>query len=120
MEPVREVAVKRPRRWRLIAVAITVAVLVLCYLPSDAAPHPPVVNLDKLLHALAFCAVAFAWRRAGLGVVQTLVLGVVLGAVTEGGQALMRAGRTGDALDFACDAAGVLCGLVLARIGSNR
>ena len=120
MDSAREIAIRRPTRWRLLACACTVGVLVLCYLPGDATPHPPIVNLDKVLHGLAFCAVAFAWRRAGLTVLQTLALGFGLAAVTEGGQALMQSGRSGDVGDFAADLGGVALGLLLARHGGKR
>ncbi len=104
---------------RLLALGTTLAVLVLCWLPGEVTPHMPVHGLDKLLHAAAFCALAIAWRCAGLRAWRVLILGVALAAVTEGGQALMRSGRTGDVQDFLADVVGLLAGLALARIGAR-
>ncbi|MDJ0523367.1 MAG: VanZ family protein [Planctomycetota bacterium] len=117
MQQTREIAARRPARWRVLAVLCTSAVLVMCFLPGDATPSAPVVNLDKVVHVVAFAAVAFAWRRSGLSATRTLALGLALAVITEVGQSLLQQGRSGDVLDFAADAAGVLLGLLLARGG---
>ena len=104
---------------RLLALGTTLAILVLCWLPGEATPHLPLHGFDKLLHAAAFCALALTWRFAGLEELRVLLLGAALAALTEGGQALMRSGRTGDVQDFLADVAGLLAGLALARIGAR-
>jgi len=120
VEEVRDIAARPPAYWRVLAVLCTLAVLVMCFLPGSAVPASPAVNFDKLVHALAFCAVAFAWRRAGLSLAATLALGLALAAFTEGGQAVLRSGRTGDVADFAADAFGVAVGLLIAQLGVRR
>ena len=119
MARVRETAVRRFGVWHLLALALTAGLLVLCFLPANATPEAPVVNFDKVVHAVAFAAVTFAWRRAGLSTLQALVLGLVLGVVTEGGQTLLANGRQGDVLDLAADAVGVLLALLLTRGGGG-
>lgn len=110
---------KRFGPWHLIALALTTGLLVLCFLPGDATPEAPMVNFDKAVHAIAFAAVTFAWRRAGLGLLPALLLGVTLAIVTEGGQALLANGRSGELLDLAADAVGVVLGLVLTARGGD-
>ena len=104
----------------MLAVLCTLGVLVMCFLPGEAVPASPAMTFDKLVHALAFCAVAFAWRRAGLAPWTALGFGLALAAFTEGGQALLRSGRTGDVADFVADACGVVLGLLLAGLGARR
>jgi VanZ family protein len=105
--------------WQLIALGLTAGLLVLCFLPADATPEAPVVNFDKVLHVVAFATVTFAWRRAGLSMLQALILGLALGVVTEGGQTLLANGRQGDVLDLAADVVGVLLALLLTRGGGD-
>ena len=75
--------------WRLIAILGTGAVIVLCFMPGRHVPAPSVIGLDKFFHALAFFAVAYAWHRSGLAAGHVLLLGLLLAAGTEIGQAIL-------------------------------
>jgi VanZ family protein len=105
---------------RLLALGITVGIVVLCLLPHQAIPEVGPRQTDKVVHVAMFLVFAMAWRRAGAGVLGTIVAGLVLAGATEGLQGILPIGRTADLLDVAADAAGLAAGLLLARATSSR
>lgn len=104
------------RRWRYLAWAITLLIVIACLLPPDDLPELPGSHLDKLQHLTAFFLLGFAWHRSGLSWLLVLVVGVALGFFTEFGQHLLRSGRTGDAFDLLADLGGVAAGVLASRL----
>lgn len=98
--------------WRLLAWASTIGVAVLCLVPGPDLPEAPVMSHDKVLHALAFFVVGFAWRRSNLAWHRSLLVGLALAAGTELGQAYLVPGRHGDWIDFAADTVGLILGIL--------
>ena len=98
-----------PLCWRAgFAVSVVVQVLVL-YLPRVPAPPGP-GELDKVVHALVFAAVAWTGLRIGLPSGPLIGLLLANAVVSEVYQGLFLSQRTGDPLDTAADAIGVLLG----------
>jgi VanZ family protein len=110
--------------WLTIIALLTFAWLTL-------APHPLPDNdvgmwfegVDKVVHALMLwgitCAVIFDYKRSGkrlsLRPVAVIAVSVMLlSVVDEWAQSAMNIGRTGDVLDLAADAVGIVVGLVTA------
>ena len=105
--------------WRLAALLGTLVLLVACWVPASTLPSAAVLSWDKLLHMVAFLAVSFCWRRAGLGTRRTLLLCVLLAVGTEVGQSLLAGGRQGDVYDALADLVGSVLGTALAvRLGA--
>ena len=100
--------------WRLAALLGTLILLVACWVPTSKLPSAATLSWDKLLHAIAFLAVSFCWRRAGLDTRRTLLLCLVLAVGTEVGQSLLAGGRQGDVLDVLADLIGAVLGTALA------
>lgn len=100
--------------WRWLAWSGTLLVVALCYAPAPDLPGPDVPNLDKLAHVVAFLGIGLAWRLSGLAPRRVLLLGLGLVLLTEVGQAVLPTGRTGDVVDAAADALGLVVGLWLA------
>lgn len=100
-------------RWRLLAWASTLGVILMCFLPSENVPDTGASGMDKVFHALAFFAVGYSWRRTGLAAGRVLALGIALALGTELGQALLSRDRSGDWLDAGADIAGVVLGLIV-------
>ena len=90
-------------------VAVVLLSLVVLFSPRAPSEHA-IPNLDKLVHAALFAALAattwwrFAAHRAGLVAV------IAYGAASELIQWRALANRDGDVRDFAADAAGALLG----------
>ena len=100
-------------RWIVFAVCVVVQTLVL-YLPRVPAPPAP-HELDKLVHAAVFAAVAWTGLRAGVPT-RPLMLALLANAVvSEVYQSLFLPHRSGDPLDATADAVGVLVVWLLSR-----
>jgi hypothetical protein len=102
-------------RWA--AIGWSVCIFLGLSIPSSGLPD--LTNRDKWLHGIIFSGFAYLWRRAGLSEKQTLLWGIIYGVVSEIYQAIMPIGRSGDWQDTAADIAGVLLGLLLARLAAR-
>lgn len=102
------------RLWRWAFGLAVLGQLVLLYWPrpvSDGGlPH-----LDKVAHLLAFAAVAWTGRQAGLALRPLVVALVGHGVLSEVLQATALPDRSGDPVDVVADWAGVLLGCLLPR-----
>jgi hypothetical protein len=108
------------RAWLAAALGVSVAILVGCLLPARSLPHLPGSALDKVQHLLAFALFGLAWHRVGLALRRVLLLGVLLAALTEVGQVLLREGRAGEWLDALADVAGVTVGAGISVLAGRR
>ena len=124
----------RPARrlWTGAAVAWTILILVLCFLPADwlgvAAVEEgffriPMPAPDKVVHFTLFAGFAVLWtlaswpRRAAVAVAAA---GLALAVGTELGQNLPIVARDGNLLDALADSLGVLAGATLAPVYLGR
>ncbi len=101
-------------RWKTLAWAGTLGVLVMCFLPRRDVPALDAWGLDKLVHAAAFFAVGFCWCRATGNVRGAILIGLLLAVGTEVIQQAFIDGRHGDVLDIVADAFGLTLGTLLA------
>jgi VanZ family protein len=100
-------------RWIAFLVCVVVQTLVL-YLPRVPAPSAP-HGMDKLVHAAVFAAVAWTGLRAGVPT-RPLMLALLANAVvSEVYQSTFLPHRSGDPLDAAADAVGVLAVWLVSR-----
>jgi hypothetical protein len=95
----------------VVAVAANLALL---YWPRAVSPGG-VPHLDKLVHLVAFAAVAWAGLRAGLPARWLLPVLVLHAVSSELVQARLLTRRSGDPVDVAADLLGTLAGTLLAR-----
>jgi hypothetical protein len=116
VSPVSEPVLRFGHGWRALAWT-GVVVLVAASLAPAGEPLGP-EHFDKLLHAVAYASVAFAfggfcgrtrYLRTGFGL-------LLLGAALEVAQLALTADRSADWLDLAANAAGILTGLSLAAL----
>jgi VanZ family protein len=105
------------RRWRIVSVGLLLAVVALAVMPQP--PTALSTGWDKMNHALAFCALGFAWRlafpagwRQGLGVAAALLL---FGVGIEVAQSFVP-GRQADGIDLLADALGGAVGLSMVAV----
>jgi len=100
------------RPWRVISVLLFVAVMVLALMPQ--VPTEFSTGWDKMNHALAFCALAFAWRLGFPGGGwRWVLLGLALLA-TGGAIEIVQyfvPGRQADWADLFADAVGGAIGM---------
>lgn len=107
------------RRATVAFVAVVLLSLVVLFSPRAPSEHA-IPNLDKVVHAALFAALAattwwrFAAHRAGLVAV------VVYGALSEIIQSVLLPSRDGDIRDFSADVAGALLGWLLVRRLTER
>jgi len=98
----------------MVFVGAVVANLVLLYLPwpdgGSGLPH-----VDKVVHLLAFAAVAWSGLRARVPASWLLPVLALHAGVSELVQDLLIPGRSGDVADVAADLVGILAGSALAR-----
>lgn len=106
----------------LLAWLWALALLVVCMLPGNRLPEEPVVNTDKIFHAVAFGLLAYLWVR-GWKRQQTsafvrnrawllaLVSTVVFGGLIELLQENLAQNRSADPLDWLFDSLGALVGV---------
>ena len=108
-------ALFNPTLLRWAAIGWTITISIGCFWPSSGLPDLS-SNRDKYLHLLIFLLFAFLWRTVGWSVGRVLAAGVIYAGLIELVQAVIPAiNRSGDWLDFAADAVGVLIGLLLAQ-----
>jgi len=100
------------RRDRAVLAAVVTAHLLLLYWPDTVggggSAHP-----DKFAHALAFGAVLWAGRRAGLADRWLVPLLLAHAVLSEALQAWLLPGRSGDPADVVADVAGVVIAALL-------
>lgn len=102
---------------RLAAIGWSITISIGCFWPSDHLPDLD-TNGDKYLHVLIFLFFASLWRLAGWSVGRVLVTGILYAGLIELVQAFAPViNRSGDWLDFAADALGLLLGLLIAQAG---
>lgn len=99
----------------LMAWAWTAAIFVLLWMPPPPPPEIVWPWWDSLVHLVLFAGFGTLWTWRGAPASRVLVLGVLLGAVTELGQALLPWERHSSWGDFACDGLGLLLGWAFAR-----
>ena len=104
----------------LPALAWTVLVLVLCWIPGRWLGHEvPGGQSDKLAHAGMFAVFSWLWAWAvapSMRTARILGAGLLLALVTEVGQAVPLIGRDPDPLDALADSIGVGVGLGVFRL----
>lgn len=105
------------RRWRVVSVLLLLAVVALALMPQP--PTALSTGWDKMNHALAFCALGFAWRlafpagwRQALGVALALL---AFGGAIEVAQSFVP-GRQADGIDLLADAVGGAAGLAMVAV----
>jgi len=109
-----------PARWRsagaarLLFAATVLTNLALLYWPRDVGGGGP-AHLDKVVHVVAFAAVAWTGLRAQVPAAWLLPVLALHAAVSEVVQARLLPDRSGDVADVLADLSGILAGTVLAR-----
>ena len=102
------------RTARVLFVGAVVANLVLLYLPKpDGGGGPP--HVDKVVHLLAFAAVAWSGLRARVPASWLLPVLALHAGVSEILQDRLIPGRSGDGADVVADLLGIFTGAALAR-----
>ncbi|RYF64693.1 MAG: VanZ family protein [Cytophagaceae bacterium] len=100
---------------KLAAIGWTITISIGCFWPSSSLPDLS-QGRDKYLHAVIFFLFAVLWRMAGWSVTRTLVVGLLYAGAIELIQAMVpEIHRSGDWLDFAVDALGLVIGLPLSN-----
>jgi hypothetical protein len=109
-----------------MAVLWTLAIMTVCWLPSnlvrvveDDSLWFKLPNLDKAVHGAIFVIFAILWARVGSSrrrFAWVALGGFVLGVVTELVQQLPIVGRDGSVDDAVTDTAGVLIGIAVAPL----
>lgn len=106
-----------------LAIAWTLLILVLCWIPRTKMPlresgpsFLPRIHADKIVHCGIFAVFALLWRRAsGPGSIAVIgVSGLALAVITELGQSTSFVGRDADIWDGLADVTGVCLGLIVA------
>jgi hypothetical protein len=98
------------------AVAVLVSLVVL-FAPADDVPFAP-PGVDKLVHASLFAALALTGRWAGLGRTVLVPVLVLYAAGSEVLQGII--GRDAAVGDWVADVVGVLLGLLIWQLASDR
>ena len=94
---------------------IVTAVLTVAMLWPIHQPPPALDGTDKLVHLIAFAALAFPLARTGrFGLIPVFVFASVFGGIIELIQPSF--GRSADMQDWIADVAGVALGIVLALL----
>ena len=121
--PSPEPHLKRPcsmSRRILLALAWTVLVLVLCWIPGRwLGREGPGGQSDKLAHAGMFVVFSWLWAWAvapSMRTARILGAGLLLALVTEVGQAVPLIGRDPDPFDALADSIGACVGLGVFRL----
>ena len=104
-----------------LTLAVTLTLIVAMLWPLEA-PSPAPEGSDKLVHLLAFAALAFPLARTGrMGLLRVFIGASAFGGVIELIQPSFN--RSGDVNDWIADVAGVVlgigCGLLYRRIRSR-
>ena len=106
-----------------ISSALCIAILVLCFMKTDALPKSPMTNFDKLVHALMFMGLsgaiffdntrylrqAVGWQRIFWG---SFLFPVLIGGLVEIIQTFLSY-RSGDWWDFFWDVIGAMTGFLI-------
>ena len=95
--------------WRLLALACVVIVAWFAFMPSDEVPE--VTGVDKVNHLLAFVALAFTVRQAGLTWMRAALALLAYGVLIEVVQSFLPT-RHGDIADLVADLVGIAAGLL--------
>lgn len=105
-------------RRAMIAVAWTIVVLILCWMPRDSMSKPEgsyvIPHLDKAVHAGMFGMFGALWTWAGRGrrpAGLVFLCGLALAIVTELGQGISLVNRDPDMLDALADLVGTAVGI---------
>jgi VanZ family protein len=109
------------RVWWTIGAFLVLAAIVICLMPPQQLPATVDFN-DKVGHLVGHGALAayFAGLVPRRGWWKIFVFLLVFGVVIEFAQYFMQVGRDGDPRDLLANSAGVLFGLLLARLGLAR
>ena len=113
-----------------ISIAVCIAILVLCFMPTADLPEAPMTDFDKLVHALMFMGVSgvvffdntrYLRQRAGKQRIfwGSLLFPVLMGGLIEIGQGALTTYRSGDWWDFFFDVVGAAFGFLVC-LGINR
>jgi VanZ family protein len=110
---------RRERRWlRVLWLAAVIAVIVGSLLPGSSYPMQALGELnvsDKILHFAAYAVLAFLpalherWPALSAALLGAVALGVLLEFLQR-----LSPGRNFEVADMVADAAGVVCGMLLA------
>lgn len=106
----------------LLAWLWALALLLVCLLPGNSLPQEPVVNADKIFHALVFGLLAYLWVRGWKQQETSLTLRrwawplalgltVFYGGLIEILQETLAQNRSADWLDWIFDSIGALLGV---------
>lgn len=111
----RGLEVASPRLWRVAFAGAVVVNLALLYWPQGVSGGgflPP--QSDKVVHLLAFAAVALTGVGAGIAWRPLAAVLVVHAVTSEVAQARLLPARSGDPADVVADLAGILAGTLVA------
>jgi len=102
---------------KYLAFAITLAIFVLCTMPSEQLPK----GNDKTAHFVVFAGWAFCWQFAFKNHSKTLIFGIIYGILIEFWQGSLPASfhRAFDWYDSLADSIGVIIGLVMFYIANK-
>ncbi|RYU95558.1 VanZ family protein [Emticicia agri] len=103
---------------KYVAFAVTIAILILCSLPSREVPLSTNIN-DKAAHFLAFGIWSFCWQASFGKYIQTILLGFLYGILIESWQGYILPEsfhRSFDWYDAIADGIGVIIGVGLWKL----
>lgn len=108
------------KRYRYLALAWTLLILVGCSLPGSELPEMSLVSIDKLVHVVLFAGFGWLWMKAMAHRPRTrawwvLTSGIAFAILTEVYQGLLPLGRMADPYDAAANITGLLLGVLIAR-----
>ncbi len=102
----------------LVALAVSVAIVVLSLVPPTVMPHTGITVSDKFLHSLAYMVLLWVWllvykdrKRLQTGIILILSL-TIFGIILEVLQGALTTYRTPDVLDALADLVGLILGFI--------
>jgi VanZ family protein len=107
---------KKRARW--LAIAWTLLIFILCFLPGSEIPDVDIPFIDKWMHLVLFGVFSFLWLCSAPNnniffLVSLFTITVFLGWLVEYIQGHYVSGRTQDNMDTIADAVGGLIGIVV-------
>lgn len=106
------------KRAKFLAVAWTLLIFVLCFLPGNELPKVDLPLIDKWVHFILFAIFSFLWlvsapSRSKIYLFTILVITVFVGWLVEYIQGHYAIGRFQDDMDTLADSVGGLIGIII-------